>query len=380
MYQHVIGPRVGTALGSAGSILLALMLHTRSGDVQTVTGQKADAPVSTRIQLQIPNRPQDPLFEGQQGKQRTDIHFDPATGMVTLKLLVQDTNGYFIPNIRRSNFVVYENGVRQQNVSVEIEHAPVSLALLMECGGRYPALNRSFVQEILRASHQLLDVLGPEDKLALWTYGDALKQVADFSQSHPALESVLYAIQPPSVSEVDLYDALISACERIRHVAGRKAILLLSSGIDTFSKATYDDALKAVRNSDAPIYIVSMARAFREAIRLRGPADAAAAIDLKRPEQQLMEIAQISGGRFYAPGDTIDLSGTYDDIMENLKVRYVIIYKSSASTGLPSPRTVRVDLVNPSTGGPLRIVDTSGKTVRAKVIVEDSYTPSGASR
>jgi hypothetical protein len=41
------------------------------------------------------------LFEGKEGKQKTEIHFDPATRMVTVKLLVQDPNGYFIPNIRR---------------------------------------------------------------------------------------------------------------------------------------------------------------------------------------------------------------------------------------------------------------------------------------
>ena len=56
------------------------------------------------------------LFHGQQGKQRTEIHFDPATGTVTVKLLVQDPNGYFIPGIRRENFAVYVDGVRQDDV------------------------------------------------------------------------------------------------------------------------------------------------------------------------------------------------------------------------------------------------------------------------
>src|SRR6476646_2198053 len=58
-------------------------------------------------QMRIPNRSQ-PLFKGAQGAQKTEIHYDPATGTVTLKLLVQDPNGYFIPDIRRENFVVYE--------------------------------------------------------------------------------------------------------------------------------------------------------------------------------------------------------------------------------------------------------------------------------
>src|ERR1700732_1524752 len=64
-------------------------------------------------QVQIPSRPTSPLFSSKQGEQKTEVHFDPAIGVVTLKLLVQDPNGYFIPNLRRDNFVVYENGFRR---------------------------------------------------------------------------------------------------------------------------------------------------------------------------------------------------------------------------------------------------------------------------
>lgn len=336
--------------------------------------------IPASAQIRIPNRPQTPLFEGQQGKQRTEIHFDPATDTVKLKLFVQDPNGYFIPNIRRNNFEVYENGVRQQNVSVDVEHAPVSIALLMEYGGHYPALNKAFSQEVSGAAHQMLDVLAPDDKLAVWTYGDTLKQVADFSQDHEKLGSILYGLAPPHVSEVNLYDALISASERMRRVAGRKAIILISSGIDTFSKATFDDAVKAVQNSDTPIYVISMLPTLREVIRLHGPADAMTAIDWKGTENQLMEIGRVSGGRLYAPDNTLDLSGTYDNIMENLKVRYVITYKSSTDAPPNVPRTVRVELVNPNTGGPLQVVDAKGRTIPAKVIAQDSYTPATASR
>src|SRR5260370_41237902 len=110
-------------------------------------------------QIGIPNRAPAPLFKGPPGKQRTEIHFDRATGMVTLKLLVQDANGYFIPNIRRENFIVYEDGVRQTNATVDIEHASVSLGLLIEYGGRYQGMNRELARHVSRSAHQLLDFL-----------------------------------------------------------------------------------------------------------------------------------------------------------------------------------------------------------------------------
>jgi hypothetical protein len=95
---------------------------------------RASSVAAEGSRLRIPNRLAKSPFEGEQEPQRAEVYFDRATGMVTLKFLVQDPHGYFIPGIRRENFVVYENGVRQTNATVEIEHALVSLAFLTEYG------------------------------------------------------------------------------------------------------------------------------------------------------------------------------------------------------------------------------------------------------
>src|SRR5580700_1607378 len=71
--------------------------------------------------LHIPSRANTSVSKGQQGRQLTEIHYDPATSTVQLKLLVQDPNGYFIPNRRRDNFAVYENDVRQKIESAEVD-------------------------------------------------------------------------------------------------------------------------------------------------------------------------------------------------------------------------------------------------------------------
>jgi VWFA-related protein len=162
-------------------------------------------------------------------------------------------------------------------------------------------------------------------------------------------------------------------------MSGRKAILLISSGIDTFSKATLEGTLKALREADTPVYAIGVGRILRDAAALYGDAGPLSRIDWKKAELDLQEIAKASGGRFYAMPSTLDLTATYDDIMENLRVRYVITYKPSSAADLDSPRRVRIALVNPKTGEPLQILDANGKTIRANVIVEDTYTPSAAS-
>jgi Ca-activated chloride channel homolog len=339
----------------------------------------AEAPRSpTNGEIRIPDRPPNSLFMGQQGTQRTEIHFDPATGVVTLKLLVQDLNGYFIPDLRRDNFVIYENSVRQNNATVEIEHAPVSLALVIEFGGRYPSLNKLLASDVIDAGRQFIQAVGRDDRIAIWKYADRPELLADFSRDRDKLNTLFYSLEPPSVSEANLYDALVAILQRMQKVSGRKAVILLSSGVDTFSKASLDDVSKATSASNTPVYAVSLGEMLREATKVFGTAEQSERIDWKGAEQALGEIARISGGRLYSPTTSLDVPPIYDDIMENLKVRYVITYKSSTAGNLDSPRAVRVELVNPKTGGPIQIVDATGKTIHAHVVLEDSYVPSKA--
>jgi len=323
--------------------------------------------------LNIPDRAPASLFHGQQGKQRTEIHFDPATGTVTVKLLVQDANGYFIPGIRRENFAVYVDGVRQNDAAAEIEHAPVNLALLFEHGGRYPALNKNFTEEISRAAHQLAEVLGRQDRMALWGYGDTVHQLADFVPRGDALDSFLFSLAPPDVSETNLYDAVVFALKNMGPVPGRKAIILFSTGLDTFSKAPYEDALAAAGKGDTPIYVVTLTPVLRQMLQLETPASPLIRTDWTALEDKLQAIAKSSGGRLYSPLSTIDLSPIYDDMMENLKVRYVVTFKSPGG-GSNVTHTLRVDLIDPASGKPLEIADAAGRSIHANVIVRAGYS------
>lgn len=363
-----------------GIIIVALqgpMLLAVSAPQAAAQTARAGPPNRTAAarRIHIPNRPATALFQGPQGKQGAEIYFDPVTGLVTLKILVQDPNGYFIPNIRRENFVVYEDGVRQQNATVEIEHASVSVGLLLEYGGRYQALSKAIGEEVSRTAYEFLDQIGRNDKVAVWKYGDTIEEVSDFSQALDTLGSSLTGLWKPPISELNFYDALISALGRMRAVKGRKALIVLSTGFDTFSKATYQDVLLAARQSGTPIYVINIAQPVRESIGIGAGPGPYARLDWKRAKKELQGLATASGGRLYSPQSTLNLTGIYDDLMENLRVRYVITYKSTGGADHGARRAVRVELVDPITGRPLEIVDANGGAVRSKVFFEDSYVP-----
>jgi Ca-activated chloride channel family protein len=364
-----------TIVSAVGLFALLAIPELRSQSPEKIATKKGDTSAESAGQVHIPTRSPVTLFKGQQGKQRTEIHFDPATDTVTVKLLVQDQNGYFIPNIRRENFVVYKNGVPQKYTTVEIEHAAVLLGLLREHGGRYQGLNKLVSEEVSRDAHQLLEALGREDKVAIWQYSNNAQQLASFSDGREKLEKIAYDLEPPDVSESNLYDAL-TVLKQMRLTQGRKAIVLLSSGIDTFSTITLDDTLKILRESSVPVYAIGLGAALRGVASVYGKTGPVVRIDWNKGDNNLQEIARASGGRHYAPESTLGLTAIYDDILENLRMRYVITYKMSSAVDLNSPRTIRVELVNPKTGKPLQIVDANGKVITPNVIVEGRYVPS----
>src|SRR3984893_16188310 len=251
-------------LTAANLLLLVLLLPIARSRNRYLQGQSASPQRSEQgSQVTVPSRPANPPYKGLQGTQRSEIEFTPSSRTVTIKLHVEDPSGYFLPNIRRENFAVYEDGVRQSNVDVEVEHSPVSVALLMELGGRYHELNRVLAEEVPRVGRELLSVIRPEDKVAIFKYDAKLETLADFNQGREALDHVFDHITVPDFSETNFYDALLETLNRMKSVHGRRAIILISTGIDTFSKANYQDVLRAARESAIPIYVIGMGATVR---------------------------------------------------------------------------------------------------------------------
>ena len=325
----------------------------------------------------VPQRPEKPLYKGEQGAQRSEIEFAPGTRTVTVKLQVEDPNGYFLPNIRRENFAVFEDGVRQKIVDVEVEHAPITAALLMELGGRYSEINKLLANEVPRAGRDFLNVIGRDDKIAVFKYDDKLQTLADFGQDHEALEKLFNHVDPPAPSEANFYDALIETLNRMKGVSGRKALIVISSGVDTFSKANFQQVLQAAQDSETPMYSIGLGPLMQLECAVYGESAPFARIDWNGAEKKLETLAKISGGRAYVLETGVGIAGIYDDIMENLRLRYVITYTSSNPATSGPPRNIKVELIDPQTGNPLKFQDSNGKPVSAKVFVQKNYRPDG---
>jgi VWFA-related protein len=249
----------------------------------------------------------------------------------------------------------------------------------MELGGRYHELNKVLSQEVPRAGHQLLEVTDPNDKIAVFKYDEKLQPLADFGQGREALDHIFDQLSAPNFSETNFYDALLQTLNRMKDVRSRKAIILISSGLDTFSKANFQQVLQAARESATPIYVIGLGSIIQLEAAVYGEAAPFARIDWTGAQKQLEMLANVSGGRAYALESTSAIAGIYDDIMENLRLRYVVTYVSSNPATSGPPRSVQVELVDPSTGKALKIRDSGGKAISARVLVQKTYSPVGTS-
>jgi Ca-activated chloride channel family protein len=283
----------------------------------------------------------------------------------TVVVSVQDPQGALIPHLRPENFAVYENGVRQHDVTAEVAHAPITLAVLIEGGGRYLAVNKVLSREVPFLLRPLADALVPDDKVGTFAYTDTVRTLADFPQAHQALESVVTDVPAPGFREANLFDALVTVLDRLATAGGRKAVLLISSGIDTFSRSTFADVRAAAQRSGTPVYCVSLAGVVERSIV--GSTGPIAKINWPRVKEQLKTLANSSGGRAYLRDTELDVAAIYDDMMEHLRLRYVLKFATSTADG--DAGNIRVELVDPRTGAPLRVTDASGKAITAKVTI-----------
>jgi Ca-activated chloride channel family protein len=250
---------------------------------------------------------------------------------------------------------------------------------LMEFGGRYHELNQALGPEVCEAGRQLLNVLGHDDKVAIFKYRDRLETLVDFNQGHELLDQAFECPGTPSFSEANLYDALLGTLNRVRAVEGdRKAVIVISDGLDTFSKASRDQVLQSAREGGIPIYSIGLERITQRETAVYGTTAPFARINWNDAERFLEDLAKVSGGRAYVLETETTVAAVYDDIMENLRLRYVVTYVSSNPATSGPPRQIRVELIDPKTGQALKIHDSNGKIIAAKVFVQESYRPNDA--
>lgn len=266
---------------------------------------------------------------------------------------------------------VFENGERQDLTSVTVEHAPVSIAVLMEMGGRSYELNKLLESELAYLVTPLFDRLGAQDRLALFTYAGDLQTVANFGAPPETWRAAIRNMQAPQFSESNLHDAVAQVLERMRTRPGRRAIILVTSGIDTFSSIGYDRLLMQARDLGTAIYTLTLGDLIEA--RLHPTVGPLARVDWQGIDERLTRLVSATGGAAYREVRALTSPAIFDDILERLRVHYRLTYAPTTPVGTSGGGPRRVEIRLAATGEHESARHRIDRKARASVLARAEY-------
>jgi VWFA-related protein len=246
--------------------------------------------------------------------------------------------------------------------------------MVIEFSNRYQQYYSESWYQTLSAAYGFISTLKPEDYVAIVAYDLRSEILSDFTTDRQKTQEAMQRLRIAAFSESNLYDALVDTADRMQDIEGRKAIVLISSGVDTFSKLTFDKARKSIQADGIPIYAIGLMQALREYYDARGAMGPIARLDFLQADNQMKTFAKESGGQSFFPRFYGEFPTIFRAIADSMRNQYTLGYNSSNQARDGKYRKIKVELVNPATGEPLRIVDEKGKPMKYSIVAKAGYT------
>jgi VWFA-related protein len=318
-----------------------------------------------------PPAPAEPKFKNPEGMANYSLRVEVPEVDVDVGVLLEKT-GQFVPNLKPSNFRVYEDGVEQKVVGFKRVEAPITALMLCEFASNGYWWWKG--QDMLNAAYSFTQQLRPQDYVALMTFDMRTQIVTDFTQDKGQLLRALQSLQIPGFSDTNVFDALFEAEDRLSRIEGRKYIILIASGRDTFSKLTLDKILQKVKATpDITIFTISTGGALRAMTEGRGGMNSQMReMDNLQADNEMKTFSKITGGQSFFPRFAGEMPDIFSSINTAIRSKYQLVYHPSNAKQDGSFRKLRVELVDDE-GQPLRMQDEKHKQLKYDVIARDGY-------
>jgi VWFA-related protein len=292
--------------------------------------------------------------------------------LVNVDVMVTTKSGQFIPGLKKENFRLFEDGAQQQISSFNVTKAPITAVLLVEFG----ATRYSFMINALQASYAFANTLTKDDWVAVSYYDMQPHILVDFTQDKRAVYGALNQLRMPGFSETNLFDALYDTLDRLDRVEGKKYIILITTGFDSFSKLTLDQITKKVKDTkDVTIFPISVGQIARILgyAGNRGAGIHASEMDYLQADNEMKTFAAITGGRAYFPRFEGEYGEDFQDIGNDIRNQYSLAYHPTNTKLDGTYRKLKVEVLTPE-GAPLKVKDQKGKDQKIEVVSRDGYT------
>ena len=174
--------------------------------------------------------------------------------------------------------------------------------------------------------------------------------------------------------ESNLYDALTYTIGRMKDIEGRKSVVLIASGIDTFSKLTFGKARRLVQDGGVTVYAIGLMQALRIAYDSYGMMGPMQRLDFLQADNQMRTFARETGGMAFFPRFYGEFPTIYRAIQHSMRNQYSMTYSTTNTKRDGKWRKIKVRLVDPKNNKNLRIVNQKGKSIKYQIMAKAGYT------
>jgi VWFA-related protein len=295
----------------------------------------------------LPPRMREPILS-----EKTETQNAVFSEVKKVLVRVTDMNNRAIPDLNAKDFEVLESGKEREILSVEPTTAPFNLVLLLDVSGSVD----NYVDFIRKTARDFVNIVSPEDKIAIIIFNEDVKTLSTFSLNKGKLSESLDTFD--SGGATAYYDALAyTLVDTLAPLRGeRTAIVVLSDGDDNRSFLSFDSLLGTIQESGALVYPLYVPSGLIAASATNNPEKAIDPLRTRylsltsKAEIEGEKLAQVSGGVYYPISQLGQLQKAYEDIVRQLRTAYTVTFRSDlreSREGRAAPRLrVRVKREN----------------------------------
>ncbi len=283
--------------------------------------------------------------------------------LISVPVTVSDREGRYIPDLKKEDFTLYEDGIKQKIAFFATYDEPLNIALLLDTSGS----TTSSLDKIKEAAKEFTDLLNPSDKCLVATFDARLNILNQFTSDHKALKKSLDEVQTAQLDGTVLRSAIEQVVKNsFNKIEGRNVMVILSDGKDFGSSITQAELANLLEESDVLIYtifyktgvgsddlVISPDGTIKEAdhkkkqktpkppkktgysIVIPAEIDLTSQEEIERREKvasieavdTFKELSEITAGRFYL-SDTPNLKKVFKSIATELRQQYWLGYRS----------------------------------------------------
>ncbi len=285
--------------------------------------------------------------------------YSVSVDLIKVPFTVFDQHDQMVQDLDRSDFRLYENGVPQEIRSFGRDLLPVSVVLVIDTSGSSEKEEKG-LKKIKEAAESFVMALSKQDRVSIIAFSDEVELAQDWTHDRKRARKVIRKLMPGF--RTALYDAIFMAAQdQLGELDGRKAIILLTDGLNNQSRVLAQEAALSVVQSQATLYVVSKTMILKEAARNQrrvimlqeiyeknfGEDNYIERFFLKR-EAEMRGLAERTGGRAFFPVSYDRIKDVYREVARELKHQYYLTYVSNQTKVPKSYYQISLDYLPPT--------------------------------